>query len=561
MRRPAPNEFLQIETLFLCGEGSPSLDDKRALLARLRENPETAAMVDSIILERVGNQQLGLLEAQRVQRKLEGLLDKFASPPWFPATFLAPMATAQGSRAYVQHGNTRRIVALHPEVKIETLAAGDDVYLARELNVLLGKAPASLSPCGETCMFDRRTTDGRFIVRSREEEIIVTAPPALRAADLKTGDVLRWDREALIAKEKIERGKTSRHFVEETPKTGFDDIGGLGPQVDRLKRALSLSFKHKDICKKNGIRPKRSVLLYGPTGTGKTMLARGIAGFIAQELKAERSFFMNIKPSELHSVWYSQSEQNYRELFRVARETAEANPGTVVVIFFDEIDCIGAGRGQSHMRVHDNVLTALIAELDGLEDRGNIVVIGATNRREALDPALLRPGRLGDLIIEVPRPNRRAARDIFAKHLGSSLPYARNGHGDDFAATRQEIIDSAVSRIFAPNGDAELATITFRDGTRRPVRMGDLINGAMIANIAGDAIERAGWREIETGVGGLTFDDLDAALTAEFETAARGLTPANCRGHLTGLPHDMDIVNVQLVERKVSRPGRYVNAA
>ena len=560
MKRPVPDPLIQFESLLLCGEGAPSPDDKRRTLTQLRENPDTAAMVDALMLERLGMQQMALLEARKVQRKLEGLLDKFGSPPWFHGTFLAPMQTAHGPRAYVQHGNTRRIVALGEGMSLDTLAVGDDVYLARELNLLLGKAPAGLGQCGETCQFERRTPDGRFIVRAREEEIIVNAPPGVRGADLKTGDLLRWDREALVAKEKIERGKTSRHFVEEAPRGTFADIGGLGAQIEKVKRALLLGFKHADIARKYGLRQKRGILLFGPTGVGKTMLARAIANWLASELKADRSFFMNIKPSELHSVWYSQSEQNYRELFRVAREVAAANPGTPLVIFFDEIDCIGASRGQSHMRVHDNVLTALIAELDGLEDRGNIVVIAATNRREALDPALLRPGRLGDMIIEVPRPNRRATRDIFARHLAPSLPYARNGHGDDLEATRLEIIETAVSRIFAPNGDAELATLTFRDGTRRPVRMADLINGAMIANIAGEAIERAGSREIESGIGGMTFEDLDAALTAEFETAARVLTPANCRSHLTGLPHDMDVVNVQPVERKVSRPGRYRNA-
>jgi proteasome-associated ATPase len=269
---------------------------------------------------------------------------------------------------------------------------------------------------------------------------------------------------------------------------------------------------------------------------------------------------MNIKPSALHSVWYSQSEANYREIFRVAREVSAANPGVPIVIFFDEIDSIGIGRGQSHMRVHDNVLTALIAELDGLIGRGNIIVVAATNRRESLDPALVRPGRLGDLVIEVPRPNRRAARDIFARHLVPELPYARNGHGDDLEATRLEIIETAVSRIFAPNGDAELATITFRDGTRRPVRMPDLINGAMIANIAGEAVERACCREQETGAAGVTFEDVEMAIVTEFENASRVLTPANCRSHLTGLPYDMDVVNVQPVERKVNRPARYLNA-
>ena len=141
-------------------------------------------------------------------------------------------------------------------------------------------------------------------------------------------------------------------------------------------------------------------------------------------------------------------------------------------------------RGQAHSHVDDRVLTALMAELDGLTDRGNIVVIGASNRRSSLDAALLRPGRLGDLILEIGRPRRKAALEILTKHLPPTVPYARNGHGDDFLTTREEILQTAVSRIYAPNADNELATLQFRDGKRRPVRASDLISGAMIANIA-----------------------------------------------------------------------------
>ena len=212
------------------------------------------------------------------------------------------------------------------------------------------------------------------------------------------------------------------------------------------------------------------------------------------------------------------------------------------------------------MRVHDNVLTSFLAELDGLAGRGDVLVIGATNRREALDPALLRPGRLGDLVLEVPRPDRKAARDILGKHLAADIPYARNGHGDDLNATRAEILDAAVSMMFAPNGENELATLTFRDGKRRTVRAADLMSGAVLANMARAAVERACEREVETGEAGLTWEDVSAAFAQEFETSARTLTPANCRHHLTGLPHDLDVVNVELAARRVRRPQRYLNA-
>jgi proteasome-associated ATPase len=200
-----------------------------------------------------------------------------------------------------------------------------------------------------------------------------------------------------------------------------------------------------------------------------------------------------------------------------------------------------------------------MAELDGLESRGNILVVASTNRRDVLDPALLRPGRLGDIIIEVPRPNIRAAREIFAKHLPPDVPYAANGCGPTEA--RNLIIDSAVSRIYSPNGDSELVQITFRDGKQRKVKAGDLMNGASIANIARVSLERACLRDIEEGSAGLKLEDVLHAITGEFESMANTLTPANCRNHLRDLPQDVDAVRVELIKRKVQRPYRYIDAA
>jgi SpoVK/Ycf46/Vps4 family AAA+-type ATPase len=229
-------------------------------------------------------------------------------------------------------------------------------------------------------------------------------------------------------------------------------------------------------------------------------------------------------------------------------------------MFFDEVDSIGMNRGQAHGHVDDRVLTAFMSELNGLSDRGNIVVVGATNRRTALDPALIRPGRLGDLVLEVSRPKRKAARDILAKYLTLNLPFARNGHGDDLAANREEILEAAVSNIYAPNGDNELATLQFRDGKRRSVRAPDLVSGAMIASIANTALERACVRQIETGERGLRFEDVAEAMELEFDSAIRALTPANCRQHLTDLPQDMDVVSIQPIPRKSRNGARYLNS-
>jgi SpoVK/Ycf46/Vps4 family AAA+-type ATPase len=231
-------------------------------------------------------------------------------------------------------------------------------------------------------------------------------------------------------------------------------------------------------------------------------------------------------------------------------------------MFFDEVDAIGGARGGSPGRVDDRVLTAFLTELDGLESRGNVLVVCATNRRDALDPALLRPGgRLGDLVLEVPRPNRQAAREILARHLPAGLPIATREHADTQPEARYDLIDAATARIFAPNGLGDLATLTLRDGKRRAVVPSDLVSGAVIANIARRAIERACMREVETGAEGVTLNDVLGAIDTEFDTAARALTPANCRRFLEGLPQDVDVVRVERVRAPGRQSYRYLRMA
>jgi proteasome-associated ATPase len=258
-------------------------------------------------------------------------------------------------------------------------------------------------------------------------------------------------------------------------------------------------------------------------------------------------------------MWYSQSEANYREVFRVAREAGRSQPGVPVILFFDEIDSAGAARG-SLMRVDDRVVTAFAAELDGLEDRGNILVLAATNRADALDEALLRPGRLGDKIITVPRPNMEAARDIFGKYLRPTMPYGSgNGRPADPEEARQTIIDAAVSHIYAPNGQGEMAALVCRDGKRRAVHGRDLISGAVIAKVVSAAAEHACLREIETGRPGILLEDVLSAITDEFRTQISSLTPLNCHQRLTELPRDVDVVAIEPVARKVAQPHRYMH--
>jgi proteasome-associated ATPase len=397
------------------------------------------------------------------------------------------------------------------------------------------------------------------VLKDRDGEIIAEVAGTLEEEELKHGDQIRWEPHSWLALEKIERSKGQELLLEETPRETFEGIGGLDRQIEQLQRSVRLHFYNPEIAGKYRLRRVGSVLLAGPPGTGKTMMARALSNWLGGISRLGRSKFMHIKPASLNSMWFSESERNIRNAFRIAREAGEEDLAGPVVMFFDEVDSIGASRGHSWMRIDDKVLTALMAELDGMESRGNILVVAATNRKDTLDPALVREGRLGDVVIEIPRPNMQAAREIFARHLPEGIPFALDGH--DEAAARKIIIDSAVSRIYASNGDGDLAQITFRDGKRRAVRANDLMSGASISKIVRIAVERACLREIETGEGGVREEDVLHAIADEFECMAQTLSPANCRNHIQDLPQDVDVVRVEPAKKKVRRSHRYLNVA
>jgi len=541
------------------GEGAPDAEEKLLWLAECRRNtPELNDALDRTLLGDLYRYHSGLTRARSAQEELGALLDRLTSPPWQPAVFLGPAATPAGEAAMIAHGSSRRIVMLNDGVDLAALSPGDEVFLTKEANAIVAKSEVNTLRVGDLAVFDRYTPDGRIVLNVHDEETVVDAAARVGTSTLKNGDLVRWDRATGMAFEVVGRSGGNDIFLEATPTETFADIGGLDEQIEELKRALLMKFHHGALVARYGLKPKRSVLLWGPPGTGKTMLARAVANQLSAISPSGRALFASIKPGSLNSMWFGQSERNYREIFRAARAAGERDPNIPVVLYFDEVDSIGAARSHAGTRVDDRVLTAFMSELDGLESRGNVMVVASTNRRDALDPGLTRPGRLGDCVIHVPAPNRKAARAVLGKHLRSDIPYAQNGHGPDVAATREEILDAAMSRLFAPNGESDLAVMMFRDGKRREVKARDLVSGAVLAKIALAALERACVREACDGSPGVRLDDVVCALDAEMTSAARVLTPANCRAYLTDLPQDVDVVSVQMIERKVPRPQRYV---
>jgi proteasome-associated ATPase len=544
-----------LEEIMNGGEGTLPLDERLAVLARLRESGmESGTAIDRAMMERIEQMHQALISVQEEHGQLRGLIGKLTEPPYFPAVFLANADTPNVQGALVQTDTERRVVQIGEEIDREQLAPGDEVLLSGERNFLVAASGVPSLLTGEVASFSRSTGDGRIVLKARDEEVVVLAKRALLDAGLKAGDWVRFIRSPGLAFEKIAPAKCEQYFLEATPADSFDDIGGLDREIEQVQRMMTLHHLQPASTKRYRLPAKRSVLMEGPPGNGKTKLARATSNWLAKS-SGGRSHFMNIKPGGLNSYWFGQTESNYREIFRVAREAAAAEPGVPVVMFFDEVCSIGSTRGEALNQIDDRVLNAFMAELDGLENRGNIVVLAATNRMESLDPALLRPGRLGDLVLTISAPNRKAAHAILCCHLPPDIPYTANGEGTDVA--REALIDMAVAQLFADSRETELATLRLRDGKHHSVRAADLVSGAQLQSIAQAAIERACVRDISGGPAGVSAGDINAALADFYFAAPRALTPRNARNYIRSLPQDVEVVGVDFPERRVKRPHLY----
>jgi len=533
-----------------------SMEERTAALRHLRETgAENNGAIDGFLLQRFSDLNQALNTVEEEHCKLRLLIESLTAPPCFPAIFLAPAQQAETARALVQTESDRRVVQLEDGIEISELLPGDEVLLSHEKNCLVAKSENPSFLTGEVASYSRDLPDGRIVLRVHDEEFVALPKAALRNERMEAGDGVRFNRNVGLAFEKIEASKGDEYFIETTPSDTFCEIGGLDREIEQIKRLMTLHICNPGMAGKYRLLRKRSVLMEGPPGNGKTKVARATCNWLANFSGTGRSRFLNIKPGGLNSCWYGATEQHYREIFRVARETAAAEPQVPVVMFWDEIDAIGSHRGESLQRIDDRMLNAFMAELNGLEDRGNVLILAATNRIDSLDPALLRPGRLGDLVLHFPAPRANGARQILGRYLPVDVPYAADGEGS--AAAREALLDLAVARIFSSGAETELAHLMLRDGKRRAVHAADLVSGAQLEAIAQSALERACVREAEGGPAGVGASDVSSAIEEFFASAPRPLTPRNARSYVRDLPQDVDVVRVDLVERKVRKPYRY----
>jgi len=494
----------------------------------------------------------GMEELKRIHEELHETIDKITRTPWHPALLVRVVEQPDGTRALVWIGGTQRLVDFYAEVDPASLCRGDAVFLNDGRNLLMAAAQNDVPRAGDTALFERLTADGRLVIRARDEEIVIEAASQLDLGALSNGDRIRFDRAARLAFERLESEEGQRYLLEEVGVVSRSCVGGQDRTLEILIDLLTETLIEPELARLYALDDSGCILLNGPAGCGKTLMGRVAASEI-QRISGEVCHFGVVRPGEFHSPYVGTTEANIRACFRSLRKSAGDGQA---VLFLDEIDSIGRIRGGTGAHHADRFLGALLAEIDGFSERGRVAIIAATNRKDLLDPALL--SRFSQ-VCDVPRPDLQGARQIFDVHFGSSVPYAANGVAA--AETRSEIVETAASRLYAPNGDAELCELQMQDGKRRTVHARELVSGRLIEQIAHDARRRARRRHSRGDARGVEVRDVRDAIDEALQRLATSLTVHNVRSHLDDLPQGIEVVRVEPIRRKPAQVTRYVDVA
>jgi len=365
--------------------------------------------------------------------------------------------------------------------------------------------------------------DRVLIIGNADEERVARIAAPLKEVKLRAGDSLLLDVRAGYVYEKVPKSEVEELVLEEVPDIDYASIGGLTGQIESIRDAIELPYLHPDLFTEHQLKPPKGILLYGPPGCGKTLIAKAVASSLAKQVAAKtgqegRSFFLNIKGPELLNKYVGETERHIRLVFQRARE--KASEGTPVIVFFDEMDSLFRTRGSGvSSDVENTIVPQLLSEIDGVEGLENVIVIGASNREDMIDPAILRPGRL-DVKIKIERPDAESARDIFSKYLLAELPL----HADDlseFGSDRQAcvsgMIQRTVERMYTESEENRFLEVTYANGDKEVLYFKDFNSGAMIQNIVDRAKKMAIKQLIETGQKGLRVQHLLQACVDEFK--------------------------------------------
>jgi proteasome-associated ATPase len=458
-----------------------------------------------------------LYEAREQITALKEEVDKLCAPPSTYGVYLSPNDDATVN--ILSQGRKVK-VNIHPAIKVETLKPGQELILNEGLNVV---EAAGYEVQGDVVILKEQLDPERAVVtlRADEEKVGIIADP-LRQLRLKTGDHLLMDAKSGYLLEKLPKSEVEDLSLEEVPDIGYDDIGGLGEQIESIKDAVELPYLYADYYKEHRLTPPKGVLLYGPPGCGKTMIAKAVANNLAEKISEKRGekikgFFLNIKGPELLNKYVGETERKIREIFVKAKE--KANEDVPVVVFFDEMDALFRTRGTGiSSDVETTIVPQLLAEIDGVEGLKNVIVIGASNRQDLIDPAILRPGRL-DVKIKIERPDRGAAADIFRKYLTSDIPVGESElrPGTPIQDVLDSMIGHTVEAMYALSEENRFLEVTYANGDKEVLYFKDFSSGAMIESIVRRAKKLALKRYIGGGAKGVTTDDMLTAVREEFK--------------------------------------------
>ena len=499
------------------------------LRRRLQDAPKRVRTLEERLLETKGqlaqgvsqNEKLSatLREAREHIAALREEVEKLTMPPSAYGTFLG--ANDDDTVDVFTAGRKMRVAA-HPDLDLGEIRRGQEVVLNESLNVVLARGQEI---SGEVVvlkeLFEDRTR--ALVVGRADEERVCELSDALEHEKLRVGDHLLMESRSGLVVERLARPEVEELILEEVPDVTYADVGGLNDQIEQIQDAVELPYLHADLFAEYRLQAPKGILLYGPPGCGKTLIAKAVANSLAQRVAEKtgdekiRSYFLNIKGPELLNKYVGETERQIRLIFQRAREKSEE--GVPVIVFFDEMDSLFRTRGSGiSSDMESTIVPQLLAEIDGVESLKNVIVIGASNREDLIDPAILRPGRL-DVKIKIERPDEGSAKQIFRQYLVADLPIAAeetDRHDGDPQAAVESMVDSAVAAMYSVEESNQFLEVTYQNGDKEVLFFKDFSSGAMIENIVRRAKKLSIKRQIAGGARGIVTQDLLDSITQEF---------------------------------------------